>query len=153
MQRTPKLTWIGGVFLFDDHNEGQVEITMYPAIQIRPFATIGTHAWALFGQATYSLSSRVSLTGGVRYTDEQKDHPQHWRGVPARDGHPRRSGSFYDFVDSATFDAWTPKASVQVQASRDTFVYLSATRGFKSGGFNPAAPRPGWPSARVRLEL
>ena len=40
-------------------------------------------------------------------------------------------------------DAWTPKVSLQVQASRDTFVYVSATRGFKSGGFNPAAPAPG----------
>jgi iron complex outermembrane receptor protein len=30
-----------------------------------------------------------------------------------------------------------------VQASRDTFVYVSATRGFKSGGFNPTATKPG----------
>ena len=30
VQRTPKLTWIGGAFFFDDHNEGQVEITVYP---------------------------------------------------------------------------------------------------------------------------
>ena len=56
---------------------------------------------------------------------------------------PLRSATFYDYVDTATFDAWTPKGSVQVQVSRDTFVYVSATRGFKSGGFNPTAPRPG----------
>ena len=74
VQRTPKLTWIGGAFFFDDHNEGRVEITVYPAAtQIRPFAKIGADARALFGQATYSVSDRVSLTGGVRYTDEQKD--------------------------------------------------------------------------------
>ena len=30
VQRTPKLTWIGGAFFFDEHNEGQVEITVYP---------------------------------------------------------------------------------------------------------------------------
>ena len=35
VQRTPKLTWIGGAFFFDEHNEGQVEITVYPSgIQI-----------------------------------------------------------------------------------------------------------------------
>ena len=33
--------------------------------------------------------------------------------------------------------------SVQVQAAPDTFIYLSATRGFKSGGFNPTANRTG----------
>ena len=55
VQRTPKVTWIGGVFLYADHNEGEVEITVFPfATQIRPFAKIGTNAGALFGQATLS---------------------------------------------------------------------------------------------------
>ncbi len=31
VQRTPKVTWIGGVFFYEDHNEGQVEITVYPS--------------------------------------------------------------------------------------------------------------------------
>ena len=74
VQRTPKLTWIGGAFFFDEHYEGQVEITLYRLqTQSRPFAKIGVKAGALFGQATYSLTRAVSLTGGVRYTDEQKD--------------------------------------------------------------------------------
>jgi iron complex outermembrane receptor protein len=29
VQRTPTLTWIGGAFFFDDHNEGQVEVSFY----------------------------------------------------------------------------------------------------------------------------
>ena len=70
--RTSRLTWIGGAFFFEEHNQGQVEITLYPAVQIRPFANIATNAGAAFGQATYSLSKRVSLTGGVRYTHERK---------------------------------------------------------------------------------
>ena len=73
VQRTPKITWIGGAFFYDEHYEGQVEITVYPRqTQARPFAKNGVKAGALFGQATYSLSNRVSLTGGLRYTDEQK---------------------------------------------------------------------------------
>jgi outer membrane receptor protein involved in Fe transport len=74
VQRTAKLTWIGGAFFFDDRNEGRVEITVYPrGTQTRPFATIRGNAWALFGQGSYRMSSRVSLTAGIRYTDEQKD--------------------------------------------------------------------------------
>jgi iron complex outermembrane receptor protein len=145
VQRTPKLTWIGGVFFFDEHNEGQVEITVHPAVQIRPFAKIGTKARAMFGQATYSLARRVSLTGGVRFTDEQKDLDN--TGGVYRLGTAILADltSFYDYVDNATYQAWTPKGSIQVQVSRDTFVYVSATRGFKSGGFNqfnPTAPEP-----------
>jgi iron complex outermembrane receptor protein len=143
--RTPKLTWIGGAFFFDEQDDGPVRITQFgpPAIQIRPFATVDAKAWALFGQATYRLSSHVSLTGGVRYSDEQKE-THNVGGVYRLDtGVLANPASFYDFVDRATYDAWTPKVSLQVQASRDTFVYLSATRGFKSGGLNITARQPG----------
>ena len=80
--------------------------------------------------------------------------PQHRREVRARHGILNNPASFYDFVDSATYDAWTPKGSIEVQASHDTFVYFSATRGFKSGGFNITAQgaRQGL-QPRVRLEL
>ena len=113
VQRSSKLTWIGGAYFFDDHNEGSVEITVFPVTQIRPFAQIGTDARALFGQATYSVSTRVSVTGGVRYTDEQKDLDS--------TGGVYRLGtdilidptSFYDFVekrDRSIVDAQTRRA-------------------------------------------
>ena len=140
VQRTPKLTWIGGAFFFDEDAGGQVEITIYPLIQIRPSAKSGVKAGALFGQATYSLTRGVSLTGGVRYTDEHKDLDN--TGGVYRLGTATLAvdTSFYDYVDDATYQAWTPKGSIQVQVSRDTFVYASATRGFKSGGFNQFNP-------------
>jgi len=149
VQRTPKLTWIGGVFLYEDHNEGQVEITVFPiATQIRPFAKIGTNAGALFGQATLSVSSRVSLTAGARYTGEQKDLDATGGEYRLGTGILTNPDTFYDFAERATYDAWTPKISLQVQGSRDAFVYLSATRGFKSGGFNSAARELGEASGR-----
>ena len=143
-QRTPRLTWIAGVFLFDDNDDAQIEITQYgPRIQIRPFSTVDARAWALFSQATYSLSSRVSLTGGVRYSDEQKDIHNIGGRYQLGTAVLANPASFYDFVDRATYDAWTPKASIQFQASPETFVYFSATRGFKSGGLNVTATAPG----------
>jgi len=79
----------------------------------------------------------------VRYSDEVKD--AHNTGGVYRSGTALLAvpASFYDFVDRAAFRAYTPRAAVQVQPSRDTLIYASATRGFKSGGFNPAAQRPG----------
>jgi iron complex outermembrane recepter protein len=144
VQRTPKITWISGAFFFDDHNEGQVEITVYPLqIQRRPFAKVGVNAWALFGQATYSMSRRVSLTGGIRYTDEQKDLENTGGAYRLGTKILADPASFYDYVDKAAYHAWTPKGSIQVQVSSDTLVYASATQGFKSGGFNPTAETAG----------
>ena len=143
VQRTEKLTWIGGLFLFDEHNQGEVEITVYPAVQIRPFSRNGVKAGALFGQATYGLTRRVSVTGGVRYTEEQKDLANTGGVYRLETAILADQTSFYDYVDDATYQAWTPKGSIQMQVSGGTFVYASATRGFKSGGFNqfnPTAP-------------
>jgi outer membrane receptor protein involved in Fe transport len=52
-------------------------------------------------------------------------------------------GSFYDFVESVTYHAWTPRVSAQLRIARDTFLYGSAARGFKSGGLNVTASTPG----------
>jgi iron complex outermembrane receptor protein len=144
VHQAPALTWIGGVFIFDEHDDGQIEVTTYATnTQARPFANTGTRAWAPFGQATYRASSRISLTGGVRYTDERKTIAStggvYGLGTPVL----AVPASFYAFDDGAAFHAWTPKAAVEVQASPDTFFYVSATRGFKSGGFNPTGNAAG----------
>ncbi len=147
VRRTPALTWIAGVYFYDEVNDAPVELSQWPQdrppVQIRPLSTIDARAWALFGEATYALSARVSLTGGIRYSDEHKD-AHNAGGVYLRGTQTLAiATSDYDYLDSVSFDAWTPKVSVQTQLSRDTFAYLSATRGFKSGGFTPTADRPG----------
>ena len=145
VQRTPRLTWIGGVFLLNEHDQQPgIQLTLYaPGFQNRPFPRINARTWALFGQATYQVSNRVGLTGGLRYTDEHKNF--------ANTGGIYRIGtsdlavptSFFEYTDRGAYSAWTPKAVVEVQAAPDTFVYASASRGFKSGGFNPSTPVAG----------
>ena len=156
VQRTPKLTWIGGVFFFDDHNEGQVEITLYCPSELRsgPSRRFDASAWALFGQATYSVSSRVSLTGGVRYTDEQKD--LHNTGGEYRLGTAilTNPASFYDFVDRATYDAWTPKAQHPGASVARHVCLLFRHARLQERRIQPhRAGARRRPSARVRLEL
>jgi len=83
------------------------------------------------------------LTGGLRYTDEQKSLENTGGVYRLGTAILEIPTSFYDYADIAAYQAWTPKGSIQLQVSRDTFVYASATRGFKSGGFNqfnPTAP-------------
>ena len=46
------------------------------------------------------------------------------------------SGSVYGYSDSIAHDAWTPKVGLEMKLPHDALAYVSATRGFKSGGFN-----------------
>jgi iron complex outermembrane receptor protein len=148
VQRLPQLTWIGGVFLFDEDVDAQVRITVYPAIQLRPFSAYGANARAFFGEATFNVSRRVSLTGGARYTTDRKDLQTTGGAYLLGTDLVADPRSISAFDGRATFQAWTPKGSAQMRVSADTFVYLSGARGFKSGGFNPGF-NPGSPGEAI----
>jgi hypothetical protein len=126
-RRTPKLSLIGGAFLFDEDVEGAVVIILRAAgTERRPHATIETHAWALFGQATYQMSRRVSITGRLRYSDEAKNLANNGGHVPARHYASRRSPAVVR-VDRAAYKASMPKVSIEMRATPAIFVYASAS--------------------------
>jgi iron complex outermembrane receptor protein len=49
----------------------------------------------------------------------------------------------YAYADSLSDVAWTPKVGLDVRLANRMLAYGSATRGFKSGGFNLTSPEPG----------
>lgn len=88
-------------------------------------------SYAVFGEVYVDLAENLKLTGGLRYTHDEK------RIETA-------SGTFAlnpYFIGNADFDKVTGRAILNwnpdVSFTQDTNVYLSFSRGFKSGGFNP----------------
>ena len=70
----PRLTWVGGVFLFDEFDHQSFWVDQPAAgIQVRLDPRVDATSRAVFGQATVGLTSRLSATAGVRYTREEKD--------------------------------------------------------------------------------
>ncbi|PZN95059.1 MAG: TonB-dependent receptor [Alphaproteobacteria bacterium] len=104
-----------------------------------------TKSYAAFGQATYDFTDRLSLTAGLRYTKEDRSYN---RVTTTASNLPALVGRFA-FPDNlppplngdntASFDAWTPMATLSFKPVDDTLLYVSASRGFKSGGFNGRA--------------
>ncbi|MEO9132370.1 MAG: TonB-dependent receptor, partial [Sphingomonas sp.] len=99
-------------------------------------------SYAAFGQLTYDVTDRVSLTAGLRYTKERK---QYYRTTQTQLAGGALSAAFifpnslpapYNTLDHVDFGAWTPSATLSFKPTRDTLLYASASRGFKSGGFN-----------------
>ena len=61
--------WQTGVFYFDS----EFAVTTSPFF-VPPSTVIHENtAWAVFGQVSREVSDRLTLTGGVRYTDDEKD--------------------------------------------------------------------------------
>jgi len=98
-------------------------------------------SYAGFGEAYYQLLKDVKLTGGLRWTDDQK----HFVEIPSEVltagwGYPI-SGvvdqSWQEFTGRGVVN-WTPKLGFTDQ----TLVYASFSRGYKAGGANPPGPNP-----------
>jgi iron complex outermembrane recepter protein len=140
----PGLTWVGGVFLFDESDHQSFWVDQPAAgFQVLLAPRVDATSRAVFGQATVELTSWLSATAGVRYTHEGKD-------IDNAGGRYRLDaldmavpGSVYGYSDSVTHSAWTPKVGLELKLPNGGLSYLSATRGFKSGGFNPSSTAAG----------
>lgn len=140
----PGLTWVGGVFLFSesDHQSFWVD---QPAAQTerRLDPRVATTSRAVFGQATRGLTSRLSVTAGVRYTHELKDIDNAGGLYGFEAPYAPIPGSIYGYSDAMANSAWTPKIGLETTLANGALAYVSAARGFKSGGFNPSSMAPG----------
>ena len=105
-----------------------------------------TKSYAAFGQATYDLTDRLSVTAGLRYTKEDRSYDRFTTTVST---FPLLNGLDFRFPGSlpaplnldntAEFDAWTPSFTLAYKPGADSQIYASVSRGFKSGGFNGRA--------------
>ncbi|WP_312681646.1 TonB-dependent receptor [Stenotrophomonas chelatiphaga] len=81
-------------------------------------------AYALFGEATVKLPDpRWAVTAGLRYFSDDVD---------AISVSTTRTSTL-----NATFDSWNPRVSLSYKPERDTTLYASAARGFRSGQLQP----------------
>jgi iron complex outermembrane receptor protein len=105
---------------------------------LRAHNVTNTDAYAVFGEATWSVTDRLKVTTGLRWTNEDKTFVFD-NGVLNLAGQvtaPSIKGRA-----SKTWAQFTPKLSVQYQWAPDVLGYLTYSKGFKSGGFDNRATR------------
>ncbi|MEJ2603685.1 MAG: TonB-dependent receptor [Gammaproteobacteria bacterium] len=64
-----RLFWQAGVFYFDS----EFAVTTSPFFAPPTTVAHENTSWAVFGHVSYDFTDRLNLTGGVRYTDDEKD--------------------------------------------------------------------------------
>lgn len=90
-------------------------------------------AGAGFIDARYDFNPHFSVVGGVRYTREHLEYAQLVRITTAgvRPGQAE---------NAETWSAFSPRFGVEWRPADGRLLYLNATSGFKSGGFNETNP-------------
>jgi iron complex outermembrane receptor protein len=135
--------WLAGAYAFDEKLDTHgayyaVNVPAWGLIDMsvmHPYVEIDTTGYAAFGQGTYTLFDRLHLTAGLRY-----DH---------QDLEGDLSGEYFDFATwsyksyndfdcekDLDYDEWLPKFSVAYDFTDDVMTYVSASKGYITGGYN-----------------
>jgi len=107
------------------------------------FGDVDTKTWAVFADVTYKFSDQFSLALGGRYTNDKRSatviRANYLNGPsPALGGSGVQLGALTsNFQGKETFKEFTPRASLTYQPNDANTLYVSYSRGFKGGGFDP----------------
>ena len=143
-----KLNWVIGGYYADESGNHKDLVNIVDAVFLSG-AVLEGKSLAFFGQATYELAPDLNLTGGIRWTEDEKTFgnanqyvveagfltgaPFNPDGSGLQDGDPLMG----PLGQTATIKdrAWTPMASLSYRFSPEILTYLSYSKGFKGGGF------------------
>jgi iron complex outermembrane recepter protein len=105
-------------------------------------AELITDSYAVFGEATYSITSSTHLTAGVRYTEDSREFDGTVAtvvgGVPGTPvSYPR---PIDPWTDELKYDEITYRVALRQDLSDDINVYASFNRGFKAGSYSLQSP-------------
>lgn len=128
------LEWLGGVFYLHEDALQILDVDVPPlAFRDRPKSDHRTDAVGVFGELGYRISEHWRASAGLRYSYERKrqDYEETVNGAVV---------AAFDHRES--WDDWTPRFVVEFRPTVDAMVYASASRGFKSGGFNSTVAQP-----------
>ncbi len=144
--------WLLGAYWFKEDKFGAlglVRVGFTPPTVLSPrsfdfFADGSGRATAMFGQVNYKVNDQLSLTAGIRYSDETKSDllrsttlvpDTALLGLFASTSPPAATAAGTRNV-SRSWTAVTPRLGLEWRPAENRLYYLSYSRGFKSGGFN-----------------
>lgn len=151
-----RLNGVFGLYYFDEETNDRLIVqlatpgTSYDTQRVN----LTTEAFAAFTEWTYDFSDAFSVTGGLRYTEEEKtiggtlfnvggvDTPE--PAIPTADtlcnpsGPPGQTECLFitPGPHEVSFDSITGSASAQYRWNESLMTFVSFSQGFKSGGFN-----------------
>lgn len=129
--------WIGGLFYSKDRLGNTQKIRSdnlfgVPQGGVLVDWTVRTESYAAFGQVEVPLTGQLSFVGGLRYTHEMRTF------VGGSASYPTPFLPTVQVDNRTSVDDLSGKLGLNYRISEGKLLYVSASKGFKSGGFNGA---------------
>ncbi|WP_084583951.1 TonB-dependent receptor [Sphingomonas azotifigens] len=138
-----RLQGVAGLYYLNARASGAFDTVVGLAnLTILTSGTVDTKSYAAFGDLSYSLTDRLKLSAGLRYTKDDKTgtvYRQNFTGIRSpRFGNPAAVPGLLrtNYTNSRDFEQATPRISLSYEPRHDLNLYASWGKGFKSGGFD-----------------
>lgn len=139
-----RVNWVGGFFYFGENGEAfDVVVGPPPNFPRLIGGVTDNDSYAVFGEAVIDVTDRLRVLGGLRYTDETKRYD-----ATAVTIAPSVAAGFNFLTGAAdgeteiSFSEVTWRTSVMFDLTDSSTTYFTASRGFKSGGFDQRLTQP-----------
>jgi len=132
-----RLDYVTGFFYLDEDNRTDFADLLFGGVSADRILKNTTEAWAVYFQGDYRLTDKWTATVGIRYTEEDKKI-RFSDNAPSDDSTDLTTENLVaaGIPTKLSTDLVTPRFALQYQVDDDLNFYVSATRGFKSGGWN-----------------
>lgn len=150
--KSEPIKWTAGTYFFHQDNPTKQathfgnDATLLGAPDIN-FSTINTTiakntGIAFYGQATYTIVKKLDLIAGLRYDHEEK--------ILEVEGEYQKDGgtAFVTRADTSgrgNFNAFSPKLGLNYDVSANNSLYLTYSRGYRTGGLTQLSSDPSQP--------
>lgn len=118
-----RVDFVAGLYYLSDEFEQSLS---FPIFGVESGFDQDSKAWAVFADIALNVTDQLTLLGGIRYNDEEKEVTQTSSFLPA------------PVSGTASWDATNPKFGFQYYLGNDAMVYGTWQQGFKAGGYDPA---------------
>ena len=157
-----RLRWVAGVYAFEEDGEN-INPVDFTTVSLQSGGYFDYSSEAVFAQATFDFTEKLSATAGMRYTKEDRDYlPDQYIEEMPLGGLPfpcfNSDGSTkicalgdravpYETVNNSISEN-TPMVSISYSFTDDVMLYGTYSEGFKVGGFTQRIfpPEPSLPA-------
>ena len=140
-ENSEPLEWLVGLYGFKEDTDidynyyivNKPAWGMFNMSFMNPVTDIETKGYAAFGQATYTLFERLHLTAGLRFDHQDLDAKLRGKYFSM----VTFAYQDYDYRKDLDYDELLPKFSVAYDLGDDVMTYVSVSKGYITGGYNP----------------
>lgn len=135
-----RLNYVVGAYYFKDDGFTNNPQTFFGGASVFDSrAGFETDAKAVYGQLDYEITEDLTVTGGLRYTEEEKTIDRANIAVVFMNLPPNTPFVPEGTTGKTKFDDLSPHVGINYAASDNVNLYAKYSKGFKSGGFNGEA--------------